>query len=65
LRCRAGRLPADVTFRLNQAVPKMLEEPDVRKRMERDAIETRAMTSGEFTQFVASDIANGRRSPNA
>ena len=50
-------LPADVTLRLNQAVGKMLEEPDVRKRMERDSIETRVMTSDEFTQFVASEIA--------
>ena len=35
----------------------MLEQPDVRKRMARDAIETRVMTSDEFTQFVASEIA--------
>jgi tripartite-type tricarboxylate transporter receptor subunit TctC len=49
-------LPADITLRLNAAVAKMLEHPDVRQRMARDAIETRAMTSGEFTQFVASEI---------
>ena len=35
----------------------MLERPEVRKRLERDAIETHAMTSEEFTQFVAGEIA--------
>ena len=49
-------MPADITRRLNQAVAQMLELPDVRRRMERDAIETRVMTSDEFTQFVASEI---------
>ena len=29
----------------------------MRKRMERDPIETRVRTSEEFTQFVASEIA--------
>ena len=50
-------LPADITLRLNQAVAHMLAHPEVRKRMERDAIETKVMTSDEFTQFVASEIA--------
>jgi tripartite-type tricarboxylate transporter receptor subunit TctC len=35
----------------------MLEHPDVRARLERDAVETRTMSSEEFTQFVASEIA--------
>ena len=50
-------LPHDVTQRLNAAVAKMLELPDVRKRLDRDAVETRVMTSDEFTTFVASEIA--------
>jgi tripartite-type tricarboxylate transporter receptor subunit TctC len=50
-------LPGDITTRLNGAVAKMLEHPDVRARLERDAVETKAMTSEEFTQFVASEIA--------
>src|SRR6516225_6413086 len=49
-------LPNDVTQRLNTAVAKMLELPDVRKRLDRDAVETRVMTSDEFTAFVASEI---------
>ncbi len=40
-------LPADITLRLNQAVAEDARaSPDVRKRMERDAIETRVMTLG-------------------
>jgi tripartite-type tricarboxylate transporter receptor subunit TctC len=35
----------------------MLELPDVRKRLDRDAVETRVMTSDEFTTFVASEVA--------
>jgi len=34
----------------------MLALPDVRKRLDRDAVETRVMTSDEFTAFVASEI---------
>jgi len=49
-------LPNDVTQRLNAAVAKMLALPDVRKRLDRDAVETRVMTSDEFTAFVASEI---------
>jgi tripartite-type tricarboxylate transporter receptor subunit TctC len=49
-------LPPEITARLNQAVAKMLDNADVRKRMERDAIETRAMSPEEFTRFVASEI---------
>ena len=50
-------LPKDITQRLNATVATMLERPEVRKRLERDSIETQAMTSEEFTQFVAGEIA--------
>jgi tripartite-type tricarboxylate transporter receptor subunit TctC len=49
-------LPADVTQKLNAAVIKILDLPEVRERLQRDAIETRAMTPDEFTKFVASEI---------
>ncbi len=49
-------LPNDITLRLNAAVARMLELPEVRKRLDRDAIETRAMSPEEFTAFVASEI---------
>jgi tripartite-type tricarboxylate transporter receptor subunit TctC len=49
-------LPSDITLRLNQSVAQMLERPDIRARLDRDAIETRAMTPDEFTRFVATEI---------
>jgi tripartite-type tricarboxylate transporter receptor subunit TctC len=50
-------LPPDITQRLNAAVAKMLALPEVRKRLDRDAVETRTMSSEEFTHFMASEIA--------
>lgn len=50
-------LPKDITQRLNATVASMLERPDVRKRLDRDSIETRVMSPEEFTQFVAGEIA--------
>ena len=45
-------------FHLTAPVTKrQLELLTVRKRLERDSIETQAMTSEEFTQFVAGEIA--------
>src|SRR5215510_9680180 len=42
-------LPKDVTQRLNAAVAAMLELPEVKKRLARDAIETRVMSPEQFT----------------
>jgi tripartite-type tricarboxylate transporter receptor subunit TctC len=50
-------LPRDITLRLNAAVAAMLQLPDVRKRLDRDAVETQTMSSDEFTRFVADEIA--------
>jgi tripartite-type tricarboxylate transporter receptor subunit TctC len=50
-------LPPDITQRLNAAVAKMLALPEVRKRLDRDAVETRTMSPEEFTHFMASEIA--------
>ena len=50
-------LPRDITAKLNAAVAKMLEQPDVRARLGRDAVETKTMSPEEFTQFVAGEIA--------
>jgi tripartite-type tricarboxylate transporter receptor subunit TctC len=49
-------LPKDITQRLNATVATMLERPEVRRRLDRDAVETRVMSSEEFTKFVASEI---------
>jgi tripartite-type tricarboxylate transporter receptor subunit TctC len=50
-------LPRDITLRLNAAVAAMLQLPDVRKRLDRDAVETLVMSPDEFTRFVADEIA--------
>ena len=42
-------LPSDITARLNAAVARMLELPEVRERLDRDAVETRVMSPDEFT----------------
>jgi tripartite-type tricarboxylate transporter receptor subunit TctC len=49
-------VPKEIVEKLNQAAIKVLALPEVRKRLERDVIETRAMTPEEFTQFMASEI---------
>jgi tripartite-type tricarboxylate transporter receptor subunit TctC len=51
-------MPPDITRKLNAAVAQMIAQPEVRKRLDRDAIETKAMTPEEFTAFVAAEIAN-------
>jgi len=51
-----ARLPAGMPQRLNTAVLKILELPEVRARLERDSIERRAMSAEEFTAFVAGEI---------
>jgi len=50
----AGLAP-DVVHKLNRAVATMLERPDVRKRLDRDAIEVSPMTSEEITRYMASE----------
>jgi tripartite-type tricarboxylate transporter receptor subunit TctC len=49
-------LPGDIVQRLNRGVIDVLALPDVRARLERDAIETHAMTPQEFTAFLAAEI---------
>src|SRR5215831_6360860 len=49
-------LPKDLTERLNAAVAAMLDLPEVKKRLERDAIETQVMSPEQFTRFVAGEI---------
>jgi tripartite-type tricarboxylate transporter receptor subunit TctC len=49
-------LPSDITLRLNAAVAELLELPAVKARLARDAVETRAMSPQQFTDFVAREI---------
>lgn len=52
----AGMAP-DLTQRLNQAAIEALALPEVKERLQRDAIITVAMTPAEFSALVADDIA--------
>src|SRR5215510_2537178 len=49
-------VPHDIVQKLNRAVIDVLALPEVRARLQRDAIETQAMTPEEFTAFLAREI---------
>ena len=49
-------MPPELVQKLNGAVAKMLELPEVKKRTARDAIEIQAMTSDEITRYMESEI---------
>jgi len=49
-------LPSDIVARLNAAVSRMLELPQVRSKLDREAIEARSMSPEEITQYMASEI---------
>ena len=49
-------LAGDITLKLNRMVAAMLEHPEVRRRFERDAVETQTMSAAEFTAFVQREI---------
>lgn len=50
-------LPPDVTRRLNAAVNKIVQMPDIRRRLEQDAMEPKAMSPEELTKFTEQEIA--------
>jgi len=49
-------LPDDIAQRLNQAVITVLDLPDVRARLDQDAIMTEAMSRQGFTAFMTSEV---------
>jgi tripartite-type tricarboxylate transporter receptor subunit TctC len=50
-------LPQPIVAKLHGAAAKFLDLPDVRERFEKDAIEAEPMTTQEFTQFLAGEVA--------
>src|SRR5215471_15683059 len=50
-------LPDEIVRRLNRAVAEVLEMPDVKKRLDDDAIEREPMTPAQVTAFFAAEIA--------
>src|SRR5215216_6204561 len=49
-------VPAPLVQRLNQLVNEAMEQPDVRKSLERDASSARPMTQAEFAAFLQSEV---------
>ena len=49
-------LPADIVERINHAVVKAMDRPQVKKEIEQDAIEARPMTAAQVTRFSQSEI---------
>ena len=50
-------LPDEIVQRLNRAVAEVLKMPDVKKRLDDDAIERQPMTPEQVTRFFAAEIA--------
>jgi tripartite-type tricarboxylate transporter receptor subunit TctC len=49
-------LPADIVTRLNHAVVAAMDLPPMRKLVDQDAVETKAMTPAEVTQYFQTEI---------
>jgi tripartite-type tricarboxylate transporter receptor subunit TctC len=49
-------MPKEIVGALNREVVKIVERPEIRRLFEVDAIETRAMTPAELTQFVHDEV---------
>jgi tripartite-type tricarboxylate transporter receptor subunit TctC len=50
-------LPADIVKKVNAAVDKAKDSPEVQKRLAIEAMETEKMSPEDFTKFVASELA--------
>ena len=50
-------LPSEITRQLNTAVNKILQVPDIKRRLEQDAIEPKPMSPEELANFVEQEIA--------
>ena len=51
-----AQLPPDIVRRLNQEINKALDAPDVRRKLEQEAIVTEKMSPAQFTRFVETEI---------
>jgi tripartite-type tricarboxylate transporter receptor subunit TctC len=49
-------LPGDIVERTNREVVKAMALPQIRKQAEQDAVESKAMTPAETTQYIQSEI---------
>jgi tripartite-type tricarboxylate transporter receptor subunit TctC len=49
-------LPADIIDKVNRAVAKSLEQPQVLRQLEQDSVQAKVMSPAETTQFVRSEV---------
>jgi len=49
-------LPRDIVDRLNAAVNKAMDVPEVRKHLENEMVQTKAMTPAEATEFMQAEV---------
>jgi tripartite-type tricarboxylate transporter receptor subunit TctC len=52
-----ANLPAPIVKRLNDEINRLLESPELRERLAREALEPMPMSPGEFGQYIRDDIA--------
>ncbi len=52
-----ANLPAPIVSKLNHEIRKILQEPDIRQRLERDTFEARDMSVAEVQKFFVSETA--------
>ena len=50
-------MPADIVKKINAAVDKAKDSPEVQKRLATEAMDTEKMTPEQFTKFVADELA--------
>jgi tripartite-type tricarboxylate transporter receptor subunit TctC len=50
-------MPKEIVERLNKTIVKALDQPEVRKRLDQDAIEVEPMDPETFTKFVEAEVA--------
>jgi tripartite-type tricarboxylate transporter receptor subunit TctC len=51
-----ANLPRDIVEKLNREVNAAMREPDVRKHLEQEMVQTRAMSPSEFTAFMRAEV---------
>ena len=52
-----AKMPADIVNKLNAGVLRAFREPDVKQRLEREAIDPEPFTPAQFTEFVRAEVA--------
>ena len=50
-------VPKDIVVRINGEVAKALSRPEIRKHLQQETVQTKAMTPEEVTAFIAGEVA--------